>query len=106
MARVKKQKGIKSIVVQQRFLDLIKSGEKKAEVRKWFINLTGQYVELKCLETNKIEMVVKIGQIWDLRNLPEDELELILDEAKVPEDFRYEYPCNWLYMLTEVHNVH
>ena len=42
------------ILIERRFFDLIKSGEKQIEVRKWYRpELVGKEVGLKLLDTNK-----------------------------------------------------
>ena len=57
-------------------------------------------------ETNKLELVITIGQILNLQSLNEEELELMLDEAKVSEEFRLSYPCNFMYMITGIKTIH
>ncbi len=88
------------------YLKLIKSGEKKAEVRRYFKDVEGKDVGLINTETGKLELVISIGQILSLKYLPQDELDLVLDEAKVSEEFRENYPCNYLYMITETKTIH
>ena len=86
---------------------MIKSGVKNMEVRKWYRpELVGQYVALKVLESNKIEGYVKIIAVDDLTILTDDELDQVLDLAKVPQDFREEYPCKYVYFLEDFKNVH
>jgi len=88
------------------YLKLIKSGEKKAEVRRYFKNLEGKDVGLVNTETNKLELIITIGQIFNLQYLNEDELDMMLDEAKVSEEFRASYPCNFMYTITGTKTIH
>jgi len=88
------------------YLNKIKSGEKTAEVRRYYKEVEGKDVGLVNTETGKLELVITIGQILNLKYLTEDELELMLDEAKVSEEFRQSYPCNYLYMITGIKTIH
>ena len=88
------------------YLNKIKSGEKTAEVRRYYKEVEGKDVGLVNTETGKLELVITIGQILNLKYLTEDELELMLDEAKVSEEFRQSYPCNYMYMITGIKTIH
>ena len=87
-------------------LNLIKSGEKQAEIRQWYKDLEGQDVGLINVETNKLELIITIGQVLNLKYLTEEERDLVLDEAKVDEEFRSVYPCNYLYTITGTKTIH
>lgn len=88
------------------YLKLIKSGEKTAEVRRYYKELEGKDVGLINTETNKLELIITIGQILNLKYLTEDELEMMLDEAKVSQEFRESYPCNYMYLITGTKTIH
>ena len=95
------------ILIERRFFDLIKSGEKQIEVRKWFRpELVGKEVGLKLLDTNKVEGVVTIADVEDLTMLTEDDKDQVLDIAKVPYEFRESYPCDYAYLIKDFKNIH
>lgn len=92
--------------IDKKWLDLIKSGEKKSEVRRYYLPLEGKKVGLINNETDKVELIITIGIILDLTVLEEEDLDLILEEAQIDEKFRKYYPCNYLYTIKQVETVH
>jgi|TARA_R110000744_G_C19205537_1_gene545466 ASC-1-like (ASCH) protein len=105
MPRIKKESMVMFQILPE-YLNKIKSGEKTAEVRRYYKEVEGKDVGLVNTETNKLELVITIGQILNLQSLNEEELELMLDEAKVSEEFRLSYPCNFMYMITGIKTIH
>ena len=85
---------------------MILNGEKKSEIRRYCLPLEGKKVGLINNNTNKIEAIITIGIILDLRDLEEDDKELLLSEAKVDNEFIKYYPCNYLYQIKQVERVH
>ena len=57
-------------------------------------------------DTDKIELIITIGMVLDLKGLEEEDLELIFKEAHIDEEFRKYYPCNYLYTIKKVETVH
>ena len=92
--------------IDKKWLDLIKSGEKKSEIRRYLLPLEGQRVGLVNNDTGNIELIITIGIIIDLKILEEEDLDLIFEEAKIDEEFRKYYPCNYLYTIKKVETVH
>lgn len=92
--------------IDKKWLDLIKSGEKKSEIRKYLLPLEGQRVGLVNNDTGNIELIITIGIIIDLQVLEEEDLDLIFEEAKIDDEFRKFYPCNYLYTIKKVETVH
>jgi len=92
--------------IDKKWLDLIKSGKKKSEIRSYHVPLEGKKVGLVSNETGKIEIIITIGIILDLKGLEEEDLEVIFEEALIDEDFRKYYPCNYLYTIKKVETVH
>ena len=92
--------------IDKKWLDLIKSGEKKSEIRKYLLPLEGQRVGLVNNDTGNIELIITIGIIIDLKILEEEDLDIIFEEAKIDEEFRTYYPCNYLYTIKKVETVH
>jgi hypothetical protein len=92
--------------IDDKWLKMILNGEKKSEIRKYCLPLEGKKVGLMNNDTNKIEAIITIGIILDLRELEEDDMELLLSEAKVDSEFRKYYPCNYLYQIKQVERVH
>lgn len=92
--------------IDKKWLDLIKSGEKKSEIRRYYLPLEGKKVGLINNETDKVELIITIGIILDLTVLEEEDLDLILEEAQIDQKFRKYYPCNYLYTIKQVETVH
>jgi hypothetical protein len=92
--------------IDKKWLDLIKSGEKKSEIRRYYLPLEGKKVGLMNTDTDKIELIITIGMIIDLKELDPDDLDLIFQEAKIDDEFRKHYPCNYLYTIKKVETVH
>ena len=46
------------------------------------------------------------GQKMNLRALEPEDLDLIFEEAKIDDEFRKFYPCNYLYTIKKVETVH
>lgn len=92
--------------IDKKWLDLIKSGKKKSEIRRYYLPLEGKKVGLMNNDTNKIEAIITIGMVLDLKGLEEEDLELIFQEANIDEEFRKYYPCNYLYTIKKVETVH
>jgi ASC-1-like (ASCH) protein len=105
MPRTKKETMVMFKILPE-YLKLIKSGEKTAEVRRYYKELEGKDVGLINTETNKLELIITIGQILNLKYLTEDELDMMLDEAKVSQEFRDSYPCNYMYLITGIKTIH
>ena len=92
--------------IDKKWLDLIKSGKKLSEIRRYYLPLEGKKVGLINNNTKKIEAIITIGMVLDLQDLQEEDLELIFEEAKIDEEFRRSYPCNYLYTIKKVETVH
>ena len=92
--------------IDKKWLDLIKSGEKKSEIRKYYLPLEGKKVGLMNNDTDRIEAIITIGMVLDLKGLEEEDLELIFQEAHIDEEFRKYYHCNYLYTIKKVETVH
>ena len=92
--------------IEKKWLDLIKSGKKLSEIRRYYLPLEGKKVGLINNETDKVEVIITIGMVLDLKGLEEEDLELIFQEAHIDEEFRKYYPCNYLYTIKKVETVH
>lgn len=92
--------------IDKKWLDLIKSGEKKSEIRRYYLPLEGKKVGLVNNDTDKIELIITIGMILDLTVLDEEDKDIIFEEAKIDEEFKKYYPCNYLYTIKKVETVH
>jgi len=77
-----------------------------SEIRRYYLPLEGKKVGLINNNTKKIEAIITIGMVLDLQDLQEEDLELIFEEAKIDEEFRRNYPCNYLYTIKKVEKVH
>lgn len=92
--------------IDKKWLDLIKSGKKLSEIRRYYLPLEGKKVGLINNNTKKIEAIITIGMVLDLQDLEEEDLELIFQEACIDDEFRKSYPCNYLYTIKKVETVH
>ena len=92
--------------IEKKWLDLIKSGKKLSEIRRYYLPLEGKKVGLINNNTKKIEAIITIGMVLDLKDLEEEDLELIFQEACIDDEFRKSYPCNYLYTIKKVETVH
>tara|TARA_R110002124_G_scaffold123253_2_gene282025 strand:- start:1080 stop:1394 length:315 start_codon:yes stop_codon:yes gene_type:complete len=92
--------------IEKKWLDLIKSGKKLSEIRRYYLPLEGKKVGLINNNTKKIEAIITIGMVLDLQDLEEEDLELIFQEACIDDEFRKSYPCNYLYTIKKVETVH
>ena len=72
--------------IDDKWLKMILNGEKKSEIRRYCLPLEGKKVGLMSNNTNKIEAIITI--------------------AKVDNEFRKYYPCNYLYQIKQVERVH
>ena len=53
--------------IDKKWLELIKSGKKKSEIRRYHVPLEGKKVGLVNNDTGKIEVIITIGIILDLK---------------------------------------
>lgn len=99
--------GMPIIRILPEYLKLIKEGKKNAEVRSWYKDFTGQLVGLVLTgdELNKIRLVVKFGQILDIRDIHPDDKDMILDDCLVSKEFRENYECNFVYCIDEIYTI-
>ena len=82
-------------------INIIKKGIKKSEIKPYYLPLTNKEIGIVNIDTNKIELIVKINLILDLKDLHEEELDMILSEAGITPEERKYYPCNYLYAYNE-----
>ncbi|QLF88478.1 hypothetical protein Kolga_gp32 [Pelagibacter phage Kolga EXVC016S] len=80
-------------------LKLIKNNSKKSIVKSFYLPIEKKEIGVYNIDTNRIEIIVKIGMILDLTNMHPEDLELIFDEANITNEFRKYYPCNYLYTV-------
>ena len=92
--------------IEPKFLKAVLNGTKKGEIRSWYQDLDGKYFGLRNTETKKVEAVILIGEIFNLKShFSEYEQDIILSEMKVDKEFREKYDCRYLYTIKEVHKV-
>ena len=56
-------------------------------------------------ETDKIDLVIKVGQILDLTILSRDEKEIIMNEENIAEELRPYFACNYLYTIDSFETI-
>mgnify|MGYP006919308190 CR=1 FL=1 len=80
-------------------IKLIKDRTKKSVVKSFYIPIEQKEIGIVNTDTSRIEVVVKVNMILDLRGMHKEDLELIYEEANITEQFRKYYPCNYLYLF-------
>jgi NACalpha-BTF3-like transcription factor len=80
-------------------IKLIVDKTKKSIVKSFYIPIEQKEIGIVNTDTNKIEIVVKVNMILDLKDMHKDDLELVYEEANITEQFKKYYPCNYLYLL-------
>lgn len=80
-------------------IKLIIDKTKKSIVKSFYIPIEQKEIGIVNTDTNKLEIVVKVNMILDLKDMHEDDLELVYEEANITEQFQKYYPCNYLYLL-------
>lgn len=98
----------KYLDVLPEYLKLIKEGKKKAEFRDYAdLRLMNSYIPLRNAKTKKLELMIKVGMIYDLdRQFTEEEKEQLYEESYVTVEFREKYDCRYMYIIEEVHTIH
>lgn len=84
----------------------IMSGEKQAEIRNKYKDLTGKFVGLRIIGNKKMDAVVKIGQVLDLRYLNPEDKDFILRDCFISEEFQQNNSCDFCYTITEIMEIH
>jgi len=86
-------------------IEQIKNKTKKSIVKSFYIPIEKKEIGVVNVDTDKIELVVNVNMILDLKNLEKSDLDLVFEEANITEEFRKYYPCNYLYLLGDNYKI-
>ena len=56
-------------------------------------------------DTDKIDLVIKVGQILDLTILSREDKEIIMNEENIEESLRPYFACNYMYTIDSFENI-
>lgn len=88
-----------------KYLQLIKDGKKRAEIKTVYKDLSGQLVGLVTPNDNKIKLIVRIDNVYDIRNVEDEYKELLFEETGVDLSLRNNHKCNYIYTFKEIINI-
>ena len=91
--------------VSPEIIEKIKSGKKRNALKSYYINAEGKHIGLVNTDTNKIDLVIKVGQILDLTILTTDEKDIIMDEENISEELRPYFACNYMYTIDSFETI-
>ena len=83
----------------------IKDGKKKNALKDYFIPVEGKQIGLVNSQTDKIELVIKVGKILDLTILSQEDKEIIKEEEGIPEQLRPYFSPNFMYTIESFENI-
>jgi len=91
--------------VSPEIIKKIKDGKKKNALKGYYIDVEGKQIGLMNSETDKIDLVIKVGQILDLTILSRDEKEMIMEDENIAQELRPYFACNYLYTIDSFENI-
>lgn len=91
--------------VSPEIIEKIKSGKKRNALKSYYIKAEGKHIGLMNSETDKIDLVIKVGQILDLTILTKDEKDIIMDEENIAEELRPYFACNYMYTIDSFETI-
>ena len=83
----------------------IKEGKKKNALKGYYINVEGKQIGLINSDTDKIDLVIKVGQVLDLTILSREDKEIIMNEENIEESLRPYFACNYMYTIDSFENI-
>ena len=91
--------------VSPEIIKRIREGKKRNALRSYYINVEGEYIGLMNSETDKIDLVIKVGHILDLTVLTAQEKEIIMQEENIAEELRPYFAPNFLYTIESFETI-
>ena len=91
--------------VSPEIIKKIKIGEKKNALKSYYIPVEGKQIGLINSDTDKIDLVIKVGQILDLTILSREDKEIIMNEENIEESLRPYFSCNYMYTIDSFENI-
>ena len=83
----------------------IKAGTKRNALKDYYIPVEGKQIGLVNSQTDKIELVIKVGKILDLTILSQEDKEIIKEEEGIPEQLRPYFSPNFMYTIESFENI-
>ena len=83
----------------------IKEGKKKNALKGYYVPVEGKQMGLINSDTDKIDLVIKVGQILDLTILSREDKEIIMSEENIEESLRPYFSCNYMYQIESFENI-
>lgn len=91
--------------VSPEIIKRIREGKKRNALRSYYVKAEGKYIGLMNSETDKIDLVIKIGHILDLTILTPEEKEIIMQEENISEELRPYFAPNFLYTIDSFERI-
>ena len=83
----------------------IKEGKKKNALKSYYVPVEGKQIGLINSDTDKIDLVIKVGQILDLTILSREDKQTIMEEENIEEGLRPYFACNYMYTIDSFENI-
>ena len=83
----------------------IKEGKKKNALKSYYVPVEGKQIGLINSDTDKIDLVIKVGQILDLTILSREDKQTIMEEENIEESLRPFFSCNYMYTIDSFETI-
>ena len=83
----------------------IKEGKKKNALKGYYVPVEGKQIGLINSDTDKIDLVIKVGQILDLTILSREDKQTIMEEENIEESLRPFISCNYMYTIDSFETI-
>jgi len=83
----------------------IKDGKKRNALKGYYVPVEGKQIGLINSDTDKIDLVIKVGQIMDLTILSREEKNMIMDDENIQESLRPYFSCNYMYTIDSFETI-
>ena len=91
--------------VSPEIIKRIREGKKRNALRSYYVKAEGKYIGLVNSETDKIDLVIKVGHVLDLTILTPEEKEIIMQEENISEELRPYFAPNFLYTIDSFETI-
>lgn len=91
--------------VSPEIIKSIKEGKKKNALKGYYVPVEGKQLGLINSDTDRIDLVIKVGQILDLTILSREDKQVIMDEENIEESLRPYFACNYMYTIDSFETI-
>ena len=91
--------------VSPEIIKRIKEGKKKNALKGYYVPVEGKQIGLINSDTDKIDLVIKVGQVLDLTILSREDKQTIMEEENIEERLRPYFSCNYMYTIDSFENI-